>query len=279
MILKSKNGGNQYLLGRDKMAKGDLFDLEGKVAIVTGAGYGLGRAFSEALAEYGADIVVADIDLDSAKETVEIIKKDYGRDAIAVKVDVSKSNEVREMVEKTIDRFRKIDILVNNAGIAGTPLPAHELPEDDWNSIVSVNLTGVFLCAKEVLKVMINQRSGKVINIASIWGVVGSSSIIPLPGYTATKGAVVNLTRELALEYYKYGINVNCIAPGFYAGTKLGGGMGAHPEFVEKATKLIPHGNMGEPDDLKGTVIYLSSKASDSVNGLILIADHGVTCW
>lgn len=261
------------------MAKNDLFDLEGKVAVVTGAGFGLGRAFAEALAEYGADIVSADIDIDGAKETTDFIKKNYEREAIAVKVDVSKSKEVKDMVEKAVERFKKIDILVNNAGIAGTPLPVHELSEDDWNNIVAVNLTGVFLCAKEVLKVMVNQKSGKVINLASIWGVVGSSSVIPLPGYTATKGAVVNLTRELALEYYKYGINVNCIAPGFYAGTKLGGGMGAHPEFVDKAAKIIPHGSMGKPDDLKGTIVYLSSKASDSVNGLILIADHGVTCW
>ncbi len=261
------------------MAKGDLFDLEGKVAIVTGAGSGLGRAFAEALAEYGARIIAADIDINGAKETVEFIKKEYKKDGIAIKVDVSKSEEVKGMVRETLNHFKKIDILVNNAGIAGTPLPAHELPEEDWNAVLAVNLTGVFLCAKEVLKVMVSQRSGKIINIASIWGVLGSSSVIPLPGYTATKGAVINLTRELALEYYKYGINVNCIAPGFYAGTKLGGGMGAYPEFVEKATKIIPHGKMGEPNDLKGTIIYLSSKASDPVNGLILIADHGVTCW
>ena len=262
------------------MGAADLFTLEGKVAIVTGASVGLGACFAEAMAEAGADVVGADCQEKLLDETMERIGK-LGRRVLAIPTDVTKEQDVKRMVETTVKEFGSLDIIINNAGIAGKSHPIHELSFEDWNRVVEVNLNGVFFCIREAAKVMIKQKRGKIINIASVWGLVGTSSVAPLPHYAATKGAVVNLTREAALEYAKYGMNVNAIAPGFFGGTQLASGMGVEDlsGFIKKAEAIIPTGKFGVASDLKGTAIYLASRASDAVTGHILSIDNGIAAW
>ena len=254
------------------------FNLDGKVAIVTGAAGGLGAAFAEAMAEAGADVVCADINHQGLEETVGKIKK-IGRKAVAVICDVSKEADVVRMVKETVDTFGRLDILFNNAGIAdpklsGAPMLMHEYATEWWNGVLAVDLQGVFYCAREALKVMVRQKSGKIINIASIWGLAGSSSIMPIPAYTAAKGAVVNLTRELGLEYAPMGINVNAICPGFYI-TNLGGY--DNPDFVATATAFTPSGRLANPEEIKGVAIFLASQASDYICGQMIVADGGIS--
>jgi NAD(P)-dependent dehydrogenase (short-subunit alcohol dehydrogenase family) len=177
-----------------------MFDLSGKVAVITGAASGLGVAFSEAMAEAGADVVCSDVDMKGLAFTVEKVKK-IRRKVIAVACDVSKEEEVTNMIKKTVETFGRLDILFNNAGVAdAVPTLLHEYPTEEWNRVLSIDLQGVFYCSREALKVMVKQKSGKIINIASIWGLFGSSSIMPIPAYNTAKGAVVNLTREVGLD-------------------------------------------------------------------------------
>lgn len=250
------------------------FNLDGKVALVTGAAGGLGVIFAEAMAEAGADVVCADINAKGLQKTVKRIEE-IGKKGLAVLCDVSKEEDVIRMMKVTGDTFTRLDILFNNAGIAEeVPKPLHEYKTEEWNRILSVDLQGVFFCAREALKIMVKQKSGKIINIASIWGLAGSSSIMPIPAYNAAKGAVVNLTRELGLEYAAMGINVNAICPGFYR-TNLGGGSD-DPNFVKAVKEFVPMGKMAEPEDLKGTAIYLASSASDYMCGQTIVTDGGI---
>lgn len=250
------------------------FNLEGKVALITGGANGLGLAFVEAMAEAGADVVCADIDTQGLEDAVNKIEKTGAR-AKAMVCDVTKEENVKNMIKETVNVFGRLDILFNNAGIAEEdPKLLHEYTTDEWNRILAVDLQGVFYCAREALKVMVPQKSGKIINIASVWGLVGSSGLFPVPAYNAAKGAVVNLTRELGLEYAPMGINVNAICPGFYR-TALGGGSD-DPEFVEAVQGFVPMGKMAEPEDLKGTAIYLASEASDYMCGQMVVTDGGI---
>lgn len=252
------------------------FDLTGKVAIVTGAANGLGAAFSEAMAEAGADVVCADIDETGLPLTVEKVKQ-LGRIGMGITCDVSKENDVTRMINKTLNDFGRIDILFNNAGIADAePTMIHEYRTEQWNKVLSVDLQGVFYCSREALKIMIKQKSGKIINIASIWGLYGSSSIMPVPAYNAAKGAVVNLTREMGLEYAPFGINVNAICPGFYV-TRIANDACDDPEYIKKISAFTPMNRVALPDELKGTAIFLASSASDFMCGQMIVMDGGVT--
>ncbi|MGD0660632.1 MAG: glucose 1-dehydrogenase [Syntrophorhabdales bacterium] len=254
----------------------EMFDLTGKVALVTGAANGLGGAFAEAMAEAGADVSCADIDSQGLEQTVKKIAK-IGRKAIAVMCDVTHEDQVVAMVKKTVDTFGRLDILFNNAGISDNtndaPKPLHEYPTEWWNRVIAVDLQGVFYCARETLKVMVKQKSGKIINVASIWGLTGSSGVIPVPAYCSAKGAVVNLTRELGLEYAPYGINVNALCPGFYV-TKLGGY--GDPEFMKTIRAYIPMGREAQPEELKAAAIFLASAGSDYMCGQTIVTDGGI---
>jgi NAD(P)-dependent dehydrogenase (short-subunit alcohol dehydrogenase family) len=249
-----------------------LFSLEGQLAIVTGAASGLGRALAEGMAEAGADLVLADIDAGGLRETAELVAE-CGRRAQVVITDVTLERSVQALFVTAESNSAQVDILINNAGVADAdPRLLHECSSDAWNRVLNVNLNGTFYCAREALKRMFPRKRGKIINIASMWGLAGTSSVFPLPAYAASKGAVVNLTREMALQYAPHGINVNAICPGFYR-TRLG--PFDDPAFLKAVTDFTPAGRIAEATEIKGAAIYLASSASNFVHGLMLTADGG----
>ena len=253
-----------------------LFDLSGKVAVVTGAGSGLGIEFCEVLAEAGADIVASDVNLASAEATAKRVAG-IGRRALAIECDVSDEAQVVEQYRRTVAEFGRVDVLFNNAGIADpTPQPLHTFPSDDWHRVLGVDLHGVFYNCREALKVMVEQGSGKIINVASMWGLFGASSVFPIPAYNTAKGAVVNLTRELGLEYATHGIQVNALCPGFYR-TRLAGGAYDDPEFVAAITAFTPMGRVAEAAEIRGPALFLASSTSDYMTGQMLVMDGGCT--
>lgn len=248
----------------------DLFDLHGKTAIITGASRGLGKSMAIGLAKAGSNIVVTDV-LDT-KDTVDKIKE-YDVKVLGIKVDVSDESDVEEMVKKTLEKFDSIDILVNNAGILRTD-QAEDFSKEDWDKIIDVNLTGQFNCAKIVGKKMIKQGYGRIINISSIAGISGYATSV---GYSASKAGVINLTKTLAAEWGEHKINVNAICPGVFA-TDMTDDYLKSEEFIQRINNNVPLKRYAKPEELVGTVIYLSSKASDYVTGHPLVIDGGWTC-
>lgn len=246
-----------------------LFRLDGKVALVTGGGKGLGEAMAYALAGAGADVVVAGKTLNNVDRVAENIKK-MGRQSLAVQVDVRNENEVQQMLDKVLGRFGRLDILVNNAGTASVG-PITEFSEELWKYIMDTNAKGVFLCAREAAKIMIRQGKGKIINISSLQGSVGRAGD---PAYAASKAAVNLMTMSMACEWARYGICVNAIAP-TWCWTDLTRPALSQPNFYRELEKRIPAGRAGNPEDLFGIVVFLASDASDFVNGAIIPVDGG----
>lgn len=249
----------------------DLFALSGQVAVVTGGGAGIGRSICQAFGACGVSVVVADKRVSAAEETLGLLEAARSQ-GIAVKVDVTDPPAVSAMVATALDRYGRLDILVNNAGI-NRPGPAEELVLEDWQAVIDVNLTGVFLCAQAVGSVMIRQGGGAIVNVASIYGEAGNA-FQGTVAYAASKGGVVNLTRALAVEWAKYWIRVNAIAPG-YTWTDLTRARLQDPDFRAKVMELTPLGRIGEPDDLVAGVLYLVSPAASMVTGHILHIDGG----
>ena len=265
----------------------ELFDLTGKVAIVTGGGSGLGRVFCEALAEAGAKVCCADLLEDRAQETVKILTSKGGK-AVALRVDVTQQEQVQYMVEQTVKRLGGLDIAVNNAGIITRSCHIHEMTLDDWDRSMAVNLRAVFLCMQEELKVMLIKHSGSIINTASIAGLVGfDTKKLKIPcTYAVTKHAIIGLTRQAAIEYAKEGIRINALAPGWHIGTHIGdeSWSGATEEELKQFEKTlyetIPMGRTGKLNEEKGSILYLASElASSYVTGSVITSDGGYTAW
>ena len=242
--------------------------LTGKVALVTGAAQGIGRAIALLLARNGADIVVSDINLEKAEETAKEIRA-IGPKATAVKVDVSNLSDVERMVEAIIEKLAKIDILVNNAGITRDKLILR-MTEEDWDAVLGVNLKGTFNCTKTVIRHMAKQRSGKIVNIASVVGEMGNAG---QANYSASKAGVIGLTKTIAREYAQRGINVNAIAPG-YIETPM---TDALPEKAkDELKKLIPMERLGKPEDVAEAVLFLVCEESSYITGQVLNVNGGI---
>ena len=253
-----------------------MFDLREKVAIVTGAGRGLGKAMALALAEAGADIVCTDVNNESAEKTAEEIRR-LNRKALAFKVDITLQEDIEKMAGESVKELKHIDILVNNAGIhIGGEFPPEELDKKYWDKTLDVNLTGTFICSQIIGRQMIKQKAGKIINIASMSGLVVNRLTNRHPlSYCVSKAGVIMLTKVLAVEWAKHNINVNAIAP-TYIETAI---LNPDPEIQKEMVQDIPLGRLGKADDLKGAIVYLASGASDFITGHTLMVDGGYTAW
>jgi len=249
------------------------FEIERQTAVVTGASSGLGVTFAETLAECGINLVIAARRYERLVKVAEDLSSKYGVKVVPVKADVSKEDQVIKMVKTAVERFGSLEILVNNAGIASLS-PSVEMSLEEWKKVIDVNLTGVFLCARAAAREMIKKKYGKIVNIASIYGAVGD--IYPTAPYYASKGAVINLTRALAVEWAPYKINVNAIAPGFFP-SEMTESVFQDEEALKYILSRTPLGRTGEPLDLKAALIYLASPASNYVTGQTIFVDGGWT--
>lgn len=258
------------------MAKKSIFDLSGKVALVTGSGFGIGRTYCEAMAEFGADVACNDIDEQKAQEVVRFISK-FGHRAIAIKADASKENEIEYMVNRAVEELGRLDIVFCNAGIVIPFNRIHEVPVEDWDRLMALNLRGVFLLMRAALRVMVKQKSGCIINTASIAGLYAGGegkSFTNLAAYSAAKAGVISLTRQAAVEYGKDGIRVNAIAPGYQRTGILPPEI--RDEYEAIVVKNTPLGRVGFPEELKGLAVWLASDASSFVTGQTIVQDGGM---
>ena len=243
--------------------------LDGKVAIITGAGRGIGRAIALALARDGADVVVNDVDLQSAEATADKVRA-MGRRALPIKADVSVEEEVIKMVKTALKAFGKIDILVNNAGIFSS-IPVGDITGENWDKTMKVNLKSVFLCSQAVMEFMKRKRSGKIVNVASLAGKVGG--IVAGADYAASKAGVICLTKSLAKQLAPYGINVNAVAPAWIE-TDM---MKDWPrETKESILKQIPLGRFGKPEEVAEAVVFLVSDGAGFITGATIDINGGI---
>jgi len=243
----------------------DQFSLEGKVAIVTGSTRGIGRAIAEGLAQAGASVVVNGRKLEAVQAAADAIG------GFAVAGDVSKSADVDQLIQRTADKFGRIDILINNAGISPYFKPAETMQETEWDDIIAVNLKSVFLCCEAAARVMIPQKSGRIINISSVAGQVALPRLL---AYCAAKGGVDQITRVLAVEWAPHHILVNSISPG-WIDSDLTKGLRENPARRDALTRQIPLGRLGTPQEIVGAAIYLCSDAASYVTGTTLCIDGG----
>jgi gluconate 5-dehydrogenase len=249
----------------------ELFDLSGKIAIVSGGGSGIGRQMATGLAEAGADLVLCARKVERCEEAARELEG-LGRRTLALACDVRDQEQVLAVVDRVRADFGRIDILVNNAGTSWGA-PAEDYPLEGWQKVIDVNLTGVFLFAQAVGRVMIEQQAGKIVNIASVAAFGGAPpELMNSVAYNASKAGVVGFTRDLATKWARHGINVNAIAPGWFPSDMNKVLLDAQPDVY---LEHIPLKRFGGPDDLKGAVVYLASRASDYVTGHTLIVDGG----
>jgi NAD(P)-dependent dehydrogenase (short-subunit alcohol dehydrogenase family) len=254
---------------------GKLFDLTGKVAVVTGAAVGFGRVISQGFAEYGADVVAADIDGDAVRETAAVVQS-LGRRALAVPTDVGKPEQIQALFERAVETMGTVDILVNCAGVSQHD-PAENTPLETWDRVIDINLRGTFLCCQAAARIMLVKGKGTIINFSSIAGAVGVGRGANV--YCASKGGVNTLTKQLALEWASRGIRINAIAPCQFMTPGLELVM-QDPQFdpvklMQTWTTNIPMGRVGQPDEMFGPVLFLASEASSMVTGAILDVDGG----
>ena len=253
----------------------ELISLEGRVSVVTGGATGLGFQMACGLAEAGSNIVICSRKLENCEQAAQQIEK-IGVETLALGCDVTGPEQVEAMKEATLKKFGRIDVLVNNAGRAWAA-PPEEMPLDRWQQVFDLNATAPFLCAQALGREMIKQKRGKIINIASVAGLVGRNPRnYNSVAYSASKGALVNFTRDLAVKWAQHNIQVNCICPGFFV-TPLNQKL--YERNKESIDRDIPLGRTGGPDDLKGLAVLLASDASNFMTGAIIPVDGGAFAW
>ena len=247
-----------------------IFDLSGKVAVITGGGTGIGEAIAKALAKAGASIVICGRREKPLRKVADEIKSNGGKVLIII-TDVTQRSDVETMVSKATEEFGKIDILVNNAGI-NIVKPFLKLSEDDWNAVLNTNLKGCFYCCQEVGKGMVEQRSGSIINIVSVFGLRGFMNLAP---YVASKGAIVQLTKSLAIEWARYNVRINAVAPSYIETEMTKRDIEADERVLQYNLSKIPMRRGGKPDELGGIAVFLASDASSFVTGETVAVDGG----
>jgi len=246
-------------------------ELEGKVALITGSGRGIGRTTALTFARAGANITVDDVNLDAAEEVAAEIRA-LGRKAIAVKADVGDPSQVNDMVERTIAELGGVHILVNNAGINDQGVPTLESSVEYWDQVFRVIVRGTYLCCRRVGRWMVEQRAGRIVNISSIAALIG---LAPRPAYVPAKGAVIGLTRTLAVEWGPHGINVNCITPGFTRTPLVEEAFRRAGADLTKVRQHVPMGRLAEPQDIADAALFLVSDAARYITGVTLPVDGG----
>ncbi len=255
-------------------------ELQGQVAIVTGAGRGIGRATALELARMGADIVVAELDAGSGADKTAALVQDAGRRAAVIPTDVTRRSDLTAMVERTLAAFGRIDVLVNNAGIYRAA-PVLEVTEEHWDAIMTLNAKAVFFASQAVLPAMIAARRGSIVNLASMAGKIGSRTNLP---YNASKAAVVSMTKSLALAHAADGVRVNCVCPGFVetdmwtmVARQQGAILGLTPEeFTRRRLESVPLGRMERPEDVAHVIGFLASPRAAYMTGQALSVDGGL---
>jgi 2-deoxy-D-gluconate 3-dehydrogenase len=252
----------------------EIFGLQGKVAIVTGGNGGIGLGIARGLAEAGAKVAIAARNPDKTRQAVQELEI-LGAEALGVPTEVQKEDSVRAMVRAVLDKFGQVDILVNNAGI-GIRKPPQDYTLEEWNRVVDIDLTGVFLCSREIYSHMVEAGGGKIINIGSMTSIFGSDWVA---SYSAAKGGVVQLTKSLAVAWAKDNIQVNAILPG-WIDTDLTSYIKTNTkDRYDYITSRIPHGRWGKPGDLAGAAVFLASRAADYITGIALPVDGGYTSF
>ena len=246
--------------------------LDNKIALVTGAGSGIGRATALVFAREGATVVVSDIVVEGGQETVQQIEA-AGGEAIFVKADVSKAADVEALITQTVETYGRLDCAFNNAGIEGGVKPTIDCTEEEFDRTIAVNLTGVWLCMKYEIQQMLSQGGGAIVNTASAAGLVGFPG---LPDYVASKHGVVGLTKTAALEYAKSGIRVNAVCPGVIQTPMVERGAQLSPGFDELAVSMEPVGRFGQPAEVGEAVVWLCSDAASFVTGIPMQVDGGL---
>ena len=248
---------------------GELLDLNGKTALVTGAAQGLGREIALAFAENGASLVLSDI---QHPQDTAVAVEETGAPWIAVRADITDEDQVEVMSRKAVAEFGRVDILINNAGASQLSYTAtQDLSKAEWDAIIGTNLTGTFLCCKHIGKGMCDSGGGSIINIASTAGITG---VTRAPAYAASKAGVILLTKSLAIEWAKYDIRVNAVAP-HYLETALTEGLRASEKVHAGLIKQIPMGRFAKPSEMVGAVLFLASRAANYMTGTVIVADGG----
>jgi len=246
--------------------------LEGQIAIVTGAGQGIGQVIALTLAKEGATVIANDLNLESAKKVVADIEAKGGK-GHPIKADVTKAEEVNKLVSETMDNFKKIDILVNNAGWSAL-IPAIELTESQWDTIIDINLKSQFLCSQAVARHMLKQKRGKIVNIAALSGRVAMPGLV---AYGASKAGIVQLTRVLAIEWAEYNINVNAVSPGIVLTPLVIDGFKDKQDILNSYLERIPLKRAAKPEDIANAVLFLASSDADDITGQEITIDGGTS--
>ena len=250
----------------------DLFSVTGKVVLITGAAAGLGRAMAEGFVHNGAHLILFDRDA-KALENTSTPLRNLGVEVMTIVGDVTDDLGISGAVDDAVQHFGRLDVAIANAGVSDAhPALLHETTDDDWHRVIDINLQGTFLTTRAALRQMVTQGHGKIITVASMWGLAAPAGLFPRPAYAASKGAIINLTRELAVQYAPHNIQVNALCPGFFRTE-------TRPRSAEAAAQMAaytPQGRIADASEIMGSVIYLASSASDFVTGTALVIDGGV---